>query len=402
MKKGFTLIELLAVIVVLAIISLIATPIVLNIIENSQTVADERSLEQYAKVMQTAYYEMKMDDIFLTLEDYLKLVDTDAGVSLIYNGSKVECDEKKPVKNEDGTEAIELYSCKVDGRGYYQYVDGKASKEKSVFTITNNLIGALNNNELTTIKEGDSYSATITPNDGYEIETISIIMGEKDITSTAYDNGVITISKVTGNIVIDVNTVDKFDKNGDGLPDEYIKLNYIESDGKQGLNLETAFDGKSDYIKMKIYTTKENVTSTLFSSGKYVNDTFCNVQFTKYNAIAGYDGRNPSYSFNVSISNSIYLNEHEIVIQDGKLYLNDKLIYTFTVTNSDASDPLYLFCEAGNYCAYARLYEADMVIAGVEYHLKPAQRKTDGVNGMFDTVSKRFYESCTDYGFMGG
>ena len=35
-KKGFTLIELLAVIVVLAIIALIATPIVMNIIKSAK------------------------------------------------------------------------------------------------------------------------------------------------------------------------------------------------------------------------------------------------------------------------------------------------------------------------------------------------------------------------------
>ena len=36
MKKGFTLIELLAVIVILAVIALIATPIVINIINNAK------------------------------------------------------------------------------------------------------------------------------------------------------------------------------------------------------------------------------------------------------------------------------------------------------------------------------------------------------------------------------
>ena len=36
MKKGFTLIELLAVIIILAVIALIATPVVLNVIENSK------------------------------------------------------------------------------------------------------------------------------------------------------------------------------------------------------------------------------------------------------------------------------------------------------------------------------------------------------------------------------
>ena len=36
MKKGFTLIELLAVIVILAIIALIATPLILNVIDDSK------------------------------------------------------------------------------------------------------------------------------------------------------------------------------------------------------------------------------------------------------------------------------------------------------------------------------------------------------------------------------
>ena len=47
MKKGFTLIELLAVIVILAIIALIATPIVLNIISDSRESSNLRSAEFY-------------------------------------------------------------------------------------------------------------------------------------------------------------------------------------------------------------------------------------------------------------------------------------------------------------------------------------------------------------------
>lgn len=39
MKKGFTLIELLAVIIILAVIALIATPVVLNVIETAKNKA---------------------------------------------------------------------------------------------------------------------------------------------------------------------------------------------------------------------------------------------------------------------------------------------------------------------------------------------------------------------------
>ena len=47
MKKGFTLIELLAVIVILAVIALIATPIILNIINDSRKQAAKSSAELY-------------------------------------------------------------------------------------------------------------------------------------------------------------------------------------------------------------------------------------------------------------------------------------------------------------------------------------------------------------------
>ena len=46
-SKGFTLIELLAVIVILAIIALIATPIILNIIDDTKKSSKERSKELY-------------------------------------------------------------------------------------------------------------------------------------------------------------------------------------------------------------------------------------------------------------------------------------------------------------------------------------------------------------------
>ena len=52
-KRGFTLIELLAVIVVLSIIALIATPIVMNTIENVKKGAAEISAQNYIKAVDT-------------------------------------------------------------------------------------------------------------------------------------------------------------------------------------------------------------------------------------------------------------------------------------------------------------------------------------------------------------
>ena len=59
--NGFTLIELLAVIVILAIIALIATPIILGIINDAREKANERSVELYASAVRNgiAAYQLK-------------------------------------------------------------------------------------------------------------------------------------------------------------------------------------------------------------------------------------------------------------------------------------------------------------------------------------------------------
>ena len=56
-KNGFTLIELLAVIIVLAIIALIATPIIFNVIENAKIKSLENSCYGVIDAVRTKYSE---------------------------------------------------------------------------------------------------------------------------------------------------------------------------------------------------------------------------------------------------------------------------------------------------------------------------------------------------------
>lgn len=70
------------------------------------------------------------------------------------------------------------------------------------FSVTNTLTHCSTNNSATSAVEGNTYSATITANSGYELDSVIVIMGGVDITSTAVSGGKITITSVTGDIVI--------------------------------------------------------------------------------------------------------------------------------------------------------------------------------------------------------
>ena len=61
-NKGFTLIELLTVIVILAIIALIATAIILGIINDAKEEANKRSVDNYAKAVQNAITKYQLVD----------------------------------------------------------------------------------------------------------------------------------------------------------------------------------------------------------------------------------------------------------------------------------------------------------------------------------------------------
>lgn len=76
------------------------------------------------------------------------------------------------------------------------------------YTITNTLTKCTNNNINTSVAENTSYIATITPNNGYKLDTVTVTMGGTDITSSSYSNGQINITNVTGNIIITASAIE--------------------------------------------------------------------------------------------------------------------------------------------------------------------------------------------------
>lgn len=68
-------------------------------------------------------------------------------------------------------------------------------------SITKNLTQCVSSNTRTYVIDGQSYVTNLTADEGYNIDSVSIIMGGVDV-STFYKDGIISIPEVTGDIVI--------------------------------------------------------------------------------------------------------------------------------------------------------------------------------------------------------
>ena len=72
----------------------------------------------------------------------------------------------------------------------------------TTYTITQTLSNCTSNISQTSIAEDAPLSVVITPNNDYELSSLTVTMGGTNITSTVVSGDTITIPKVTGNIVI--------------------------------------------------------------------------------------------------------------------------------------------------------------------------------------------------------
>ena len=112
-KKAFTLIELVSVLVILAILALIVTPLVLNIIRKARTAADKRSIDAYGRSIELAIADYLLDNgTFPTSIEEL---------TVEYSGDKVSCSTTQ--LNADSS--VYLAGCTVGNRAVEGYTYGK-------------------------------------------------------------------------------------------------------------------------------------------------------------------------------------------------------------------------------------------------------------------------------------
>lgn len=188
-------------------------------------------------------------------------------------------------------------------------------------TITNNLTNITNSNQDVIIQKNTAYSATLTPISEYAIDTVTITMGETDITSTAYNDGDIYIATVTGDIVITATAIEDLT-----LPNGYTRVKQLKATGTQYI--------ETDYI------TKTNTDLR-------INDFSSTVMATRYQAYIGAATAD-------NASDSFEFREHQDTRQLNYTRGNNKAVWTTQGVNS---------------ADLIKLYDKTMTIDGVDWEI---------------------------------
>ena len=138
-NKGFTLIELLAVIVILAIIALIATPTILGVVETSRKGAAESSLLGFIDAVEKQIMINELDESKPNVEDGVYTL-TDNGIRITYEFTymdvKVDVKGQRPDKSYGQIEIkngqVQNTTLKVDK--YYVTYDSSTGKASASLT----------------------------------------------------------------------------------------------------------------------------------------------------------------------------------------------------------------------------------------------------------------------------
>ena len=151
-SKAFTLIELIATLVIMAIIALIVTPLVMNIIRKARVSADKRSVDAYGRSIELA--------IAGYLLDTGKFPTEVSQLTIEYSGNKVECETTQI--NTDSS--VYLAGCTVAGRNVENYTYGE-DKTPQAPTYTAYSVGdqvSYNNINYYVIKDSSASEESVT------------------------------------------------------------------------------------------------------------------------------------------------------------------------------------------------------------------------------------------------
>ena len=146
-KQGFTLIELIAVLVIMAILALIVTPLVMNIIRKARIAADKRSIDAYGRSIELA--------IASYLLDTGKFPTDVSELTIEYSGDTVSCETTQI--NPDSS--VYLAGCIVKNRTVEGYAYGN-DKQPKIYSVGD--VVTYNGVDYYVIKDSGTNDLTVT------------------------------------------------------------------------------------------------------------------------------------------------------------------------------------------------------------------------------------------------
>ena len=281
-QKGFTLVELLAVIVILAIIALIATPMILNVIDNAKKGAAEASANGYTDAIEKSILEeelkgnIKDKNKVYTIEelDFVNIkgdkpsegwVQLEKGVTVDYSlkiGEYVINYENGQAKAEKGDTVEENPEGSVEVT-YQSYTTGTKDEVSTIYYNPEQAIFCTeteyNNNQDKLGKTGCLKWYAIENSDSNKA-TVNVIL-DHNTTATVAWNSTVTNSEmkdVKDALVSDITTWDSS-----------LSPRLIEADEIATITGNTTFSGATSIHSEYFYFETNNNSSPTTYSGDY-------------------------------------------------------------------------------------------------------------------------------------
>ncbi len=201
------------------------------------------------------------------------------------------------------------------------------------------------------------------------------------------------------------------------IPAEYTRLEYLESTGTQYIDTGVVSRLNSGVSMRASLTTSRNSDNVIFgatNSYAYANGSAFSIDvFTNLVALPHGGVNNSGYNGNwIDIPNMLeQVYEYKINYMDDGYAWVDNLSRKLSESNTITSLPLYLFGLNSSPYGYswdfssngARIYDAILTEgSSIVRNFIPAKRNSDGVLGMYDTVTNTFYTNAGSGTFIAG
>lgn len=353
-----------------------------------------------------------------------EIVNDDLSIDIFNFAQAVEAVFKNVVFRSANTQAYDYLSSVV-----------QQLKPDGMVSVKCSLTNCTINTSVAYVMKGSSFTATITPNDNTEFQSLTVTMGGSDVTETVVEDKTINITNVTGDVVIIAIAKSLFLADGyealdyvysSGNGDAYIDTDWIMTDSAERIvvGVQLSETNPSNYATAFLGVNADSAFSSIYSAielGQQSTDKISvgwGVYQPNNNALrARYQENLTDVIRYVSLTNgeqklwededmnSLYTGQFASNTQ--KYTMDDSRIPPFPVWlfRSNIQDVAYQSATKKTYrspgvkISCFKVYDGDGILT---VNMRAAKRSNDGVVGFYDTVRKRFFENACDTGDLIG